>query len=138
MAQESDQGRQFDIHRPPTLDDVARVAGVCRATCIRALHDRKHVSEATLLRVQAAVLQLGYVTPLRRPAVKKAKAAGSVPRQQPSEVAALRLAIARQNEQLRTLRRRVHELERLIEPLGSLSGAFIARAGLFAAARSAS
>jgi DNA-binding LacI/PurR family transcriptional regulator len=44
----------------PTLDDVARIAGVSAKTVSNALLDRRGVSEATRERVRAAAAQVGY------------------------------------------------------------------------------
>lgn len=44
----------------PTLDDVAKVAGVSAATVSRALNDPKKVSEAKVKRIMTAVETLGY------------------------------------------------------------------------------
>ncbi len=44
----------------PTLEDVARVAGVSTATVSRSLNSPDSVAAKTLLRVQSAVDQLGY------------------------------------------------------------------------------
>ncbi len=44
----------------PTLDDVARLAGVSTATVSRCLNLPDRVREATKLRVQAAIADLGY------------------------------------------------------------------------------
>lgn len=44
----------------PTLEDVAKVAGVSTATVSRSLNTPDDVAEKTLLRVQSAVEQLGY------------------------------------------------------------------------------
>jgi LacI family transcriptional regulator, galactose operon repressor len=45
----------------PTIDDVARAAGVSTATVTRALQGHPHVRAATRARVEAAVGSLGYV-----------------------------------------------------------------------------
>lgn len=47
--------------RPPTLDDVARRAGVGRGTASRVLNESPHVSLAARRAVLAAVGELGYV-----------------------------------------------------------------------------
>jgi len=47
-------------HSLPTLEDVAREAGVSTATVSRSLNSPDSVAEKTLLRVQAAVRLLGY------------------------------------------------------------------------------
>ncbi|WP_028655242.1 MULTISPECIES: LacI family DNA-binding transcriptional regulator [unclassified Nocardioides] len=44
----------------PTLDEVARRAGVSRATASRAINGGNRVSPAALAAVEAAVLELGY------------------------------------------------------------------------------
>ncbi|CAM3496967.1 LacI family DNA-binding transcriptional regulator [Nocardioides zeicaulis] len=52
-------------HRPsagsPTLDEVARVAGVSRATASRAINGGQRVSDAAQAAVDQAVRELGYV-----------------------------------------------------------------------------
>lgn len=45
----------------PTIDDVARLAGVSTATASRALQGHPHVRLATRARVESAVASLGYV-----------------------------------------------------------------------------
>lgn len=45
----------------PTVEDVARVAGVSKSTVSRALLGRDRVSEATQQKVRAAAARLGYV-----------------------------------------------------------------------------
>ena len=47
-------------HRPTTVADVARRAGVSRATVSRVLNHYPHVSKPVRARVQRAVRQLGY------------------------------------------------------------------------------
>jgi hypothetical protein len=47
--------------RPPTLADVARLAGVGKATASRVVNDRPDVSAAVRQRVQAAIRRLGFV-----------------------------------------------------------------------------
>lgn len=47
-------------HARPTLEDVARLAGVSRATASRAVNRDPAVSELTAAAVQRAVTQLGY------------------------------------------------------------------------------
>jgi LacI family gluconate utilization system Gnt-I transcriptional repressor len=47
--------------RRPTVDDVARLAGVSTATISRALNSPELVAEATIKRVQDAVRATGYV-----------------------------------------------------------------------------
>ena len=44
----------------PTLDDVARAAGVSTATVSRCLNEKQKVSQTTLARVMRAVEDLGY------------------------------------------------------------------------------
>ena len=51
------QGRQ----RPPTLDDVAALAGVGRGTVSRAINGAPNVSEHSRASIMAAVKELGYV-----------------------------------------------------------------------------
>lgn len=46
--------------RPPTIDDVAALAGVGRATVSRALNDQAHVSDRMRERVMRAVAALDY------------------------------------------------------------------------------
>lgn len=46
--------------RPPTLDEVARVAGVSRATASRAINDLPYVSAKARTAVAQAVEELGY------------------------------------------------------------------------------
>ena len=46
--------------RKPTMNDVARTAGVGTMTVSRVLNSAEHVSEATAARVHRAVAQLGY------------------------------------------------------------------------------
>lgn len=49
-----------DIQTVPTLDDVARAAGVSTATVSRCINDPKLVSRPTRERVESAIRQLGY------------------------------------------------------------------------------
>jgi LacI family transcriptional regulator len=49
-----------DIRSAPTLDDVAKTAGVSTATVSRCLNTPERVVESTRKRVMAAVEQLGY------------------------------------------------------------------------------
>lgn len=49
-----------DAPRPPTIKDVARMAGVSFATVSRVLNAEPHVREETRLRVKRAVALLGY------------------------------------------------------------------------------
>jgi DNA-binding LacI/PurR family transcriptional regulator len=49
------------VRRPPTLDEVARAAGVGRGTASRVLNDSPHVSPAAVRAVTSAVEALGYV-----------------------------------------------------------------------------
>lgn len=46
--------------RKPTMNDVARAAGVGTMTVSRVLNDSQHVSEETAARVRKAVAELGY------------------------------------------------------------------------------
>lgn len=46
--------------RRPSLHDVAKLAGVSHTTVSRVLNDRQYVSEATKLRVEVVMKQLGY------------------------------------------------------------------------------
>src|SRR3954454_18413669 len=48
--------------RRPTVQDVAREAGVSASTVSRALHTRGYASPAVRARVQAAPERIGYVT----------------------------------------------------------------------------
>ncbi len=48
------------VLRKPTMNDVARVAGVGTMTVSRVLNGSEHVSEEAAARVRAAVEQLGY------------------------------------------------------------------------------
>src|ERR1700742_4698396 len=64
-AGQSDMGRT-DIHAADredvvTLYDVARLAGVSTATVSRVVHGQDRVREATRIRVQQAIEELGYV-----------------------------------------------------------------------------
>lgn len=45
----------------PAIVDVARLAGVSKATASRALSGRGHVAEATRRRVEAAAAEIGYI-----------------------------------------------------------------------------
>ncbi|MCU1676027.1 MAG: LacI family transcriptional regulator [Frankiales bacterium] len=45
----------------PTLEQVASIAGVSRATVSRVINDSPRVSETALARVREAILELGYV-----------------------------------------------------------------------------
>lgn len=45
----------------PTLNDVARLAGVSHQTVSRVVNNRPHVSEATRRRVEEALAASGYV-----------------------------------------------------------------------------
>ena len=49
-----------DIPDPPTIKDVARMAGVSLATVSRVLNAEPHVREGTRLRVEQAVAALSY------------------------------------------------------------------------------
>ena len=46
---------------PVTIYEVAREAGVSTATVSRVINDRRHVREATRLKVEEAMARLGYV-----------------------------------------------------------------------------
>src|SRR6059058_5556066 len=48
--------------RRPTVQDVAREAGVSPSTVSRALHTRGYASPAVRARVRAAAERIGYVT----------------------------------------------------------------------------
>lgn len=48
-------------HHQPTLEEVARLAGVGRGTASRVMNGSEHVSAHTRAAVEAAVEQLGYV-----------------------------------------------------------------------------
>lgn len=60
----SSEGRATDPASPPTLADVAALAGVSRQTVSNALNNPALLREDTLLRVRAVVEELGY-TPNR-------------------------------------------------------------------------
>ncbi|MCP4183718.1 MAG: substrate-binding domain-containing protein [Hyphomicrobiales bacterium] len=64
----------------PTLEDVARVAGVSTATVSRSLNSPNSVAKNTLLRVKSAVDQLGYSPNFgaRALAAKRTNAVGAV------------------------------------------------------------
>ncbi len=47
--------------RRPTLDEVARRAGVSRSAASRAINNARHVSSTTRLAVEHAIRELGYV-----------------------------------------------------------------------------
>ena len=47
--------------RPPTLEEVAKQAGVGRGTASRVVNGANHVSAATRAKVLQAVDELGYV-----------------------------------------------------------------------------
>ncbi|MEJ6398965.1 LacI family DNA-binding transcriptional regulator [Yoonia sp. 208BN28-4] len=49
-----------DMKPPPTLDDVARMAGVSTATVSRCINDPQMVSDKTRVRVQDTIKSLGY------------------------------------------------------------------------------
>ena len=49
------------VNSLPTLDEVARVAGVSRATASRAINGGSRVSASARERVDEAVRSLGYV-----------------------------------------------------------------------------
>lgn len=48
-------------NRQPTLDEVAKLAGVSRGTVSRVMNNRQHVSEKARRAVELAVKELGYV-----------------------------------------------------------------------------
>lgn len=48
------------IAKPPTLDDVAKAAGVSAATISRCINTPDRVAESTRLRIQKAIDDLGY------------------------------------------------------------------------------
>jgi LacI family transcriptional regulator len=48
------------VHKPPTLNDVAELAGVSRATASRALAGYGRISDQTVAQVKLAAQQLGY------------------------------------------------------------------------------
>ncbi|WBQ08112.1 LacI family DNA-binding transcriptional regulator [Kribbella sp. CA-293567] len=48
-------------NRPPTLEDVAKVAGVSRATASRVINGVHTVDETMVLKVEAAVRKTGYI-----------------------------------------------------------------------------
>ncbi|MFF3320601.1 LacI family DNA-binding transcriptional regulator [Streptomyces sp. NPDC003035] len=52
--------RPSAVDRPPTMADVARVAGVSHQTVSRVLSGQPHVRDATRTKVQRAVEALGY------------------------------------------------------------------------------
>ena len=52
---------QIDPQAPPTLDDVARRAGVSRSAASRAMNNTRHVSAAKREAVEQAARELGYV-----------------------------------------------------------------------------
>ena len=52
--------RRLGARRSPTLDEVARLAGVSRATASRAINGGNRVSARSLAAVDAAVRSLGY------------------------------------------------------------------------------
>ncbi|MFK7945723.1 MAG: LacI family DNA-binding transcriptional regulator, partial [Paracoccaceae bacterium] len=54
-----DPGLIFD--EKPTVNDIARVAGVSLATVDRVLNDRPGVRSVTIERVNKAIAELGYV-----------------------------------------------------------------------------
>lgn len=59
--------------RPPTLDEVARRAGVSRAAASRAINNTVHVSPATRSAVERAVRELGYVPNVTAQALARQK-----------------------------------------------------------------
>ncbi len=52
--------RGTGVHRPPTINDVARLAGVSRQTVSNSVNNPKRVSSQTRSRVQSAIEDLGY------------------------------------------------------------------------------
>ncbi len=50
----------FGVERPPSMSDVAQLAGVSHQTVSRVLNDSDSVRPQTRERVQAAITQLGY------------------------------------------------------------------------------
>ncbi len=50
-----------DLQDKPTVNDIARVAGVSLATVDRVLNERPGVREVTIHKVKAAVEELGYI-----------------------------------------------------------------------------
>ncbi len=60
-ADQREPGPGTVVRRPPTLDEVARAAGVGRGTASRVLNDSPHVSPAAVRAVRDAVEELGYV-----------------------------------------------------------------------------
>lgn len=52
---------KLEIVEKPTINDIARVAGVSLATVDRVLNERPGVRQATIDRVQQAITDLGYV-----------------------------------------------------------------------------
>jgi len=59
--------------RAPTLDEVARRAGVSRSAASRAINNAIHVSPATRLAVERAVRELGYVPNVMAQALARQK-----------------------------------------------------------------
>ncbi|MCE8472598.1 LacI family transcriptional regulator, partial [Rhodovulum sulfidophilum] len=53
-------GKPDRSRRPPTLEDVARAAGVSTATVSRSLNAPERVRAETRMAVEAAVRDLGY------------------------------------------------------------------------------
>src|ERR1700722_4004974 len=62
---------------PPTLADVARLAGVSAATASRVLGGSAHVQPNTRVKVEQAVARLGYVRN-RAPRAVRSQQAGSI------------------------------------------------------------
>ena len=62
---------------PPTLADVARLAGVSAATASRVLSGSAHVQPKTRVKVEQAVARLGYVRN-RAPRAVRSQQAGSI------------------------------------------------------------
>lgn len=59
--------------RAPTLDQVARLAGVSRSAASRAINNAVHVSPATRQAVERAVRELGYVPNVTAQALARQK-----------------------------------------------------------------
>jgi LacI family transcriptional regulator len=51
----------------PTVNDIAKAAGVSLATVDRVLNARQGVREKTVARVNAAIEQLGYIRDVTAP-----------------------------------------------------------------------
>ncbi|GEL97858.1 LacI family DNA-binding transcriptional regulator [Cellulomonas terrae] len=59
--------------RQPTLDEVAKLAGVSRSAASRAINNAAHVSAANRLAVERAVRELGYVPNVTAQALARQK-----------------------------------------------------------------